>query len=101
MKLNMAFKAGLLILLGSFAFNGQLLAISTPENIQVEVPQRININNADLATLSSLKGIGHTKALAIVAYRDNMGNFTSIDELLNVKGIGEKVLSSIKDKITI
>lgn len=53
----------------------------------------VNINKADAAALvENLKGIGPKKAAAIVAYRKAHGAFGSIDELLKVKGIGEKLL---------
>ncbi|MEW6518569.1 MAG: ComEA family DNA-binding protein [Thermodesulfobacteriota bacterium] len=59
----------------------------------------VNINTADLQTLESLPGIGASKAQAIIDYRTEHGNFKSIDELKNVKGIGDKVLEKIKDQI--
>jgi competence protein ComEA len=61
----------------------------------------VNINTADLNTLESLPGIGASKAQAIIDYRTEHGNFKSIDELTNVKGIGDKVLEKIKDQIDI
>jgi len=59
----------------------------------------VNINTADLQTLESLPGIGASKAQAIIDYRTEHGNFKSIDDLKNVKGIGDKVLEKIKDQI--
>jgi len=59
----------------------------------------VNINTADLKTLESLPGIGASKAQAIIDYRTEHGNFKSIDDLKNVKGIGDKVLEKIKDQI--
>lgn len=61
----------------------------------------ININTADLQTLESLPGIGAAKAQAIIDYRTEHGNFKSIDELKNVKGIGDKVLEKIKEQIEV
>jgi competence protein ComEA len=53
----------------------------------------VNVNSADAATIaSSLNGIGHKKAEAIVAYREANGPFRSVDDLVNVKGIGYKTL---------
>lgn len=53
----------------------------------------VNINSADAATLArELKGIGPTRAEAIVAYRTKNGAFRSIDELALVKGIGQRVI---------
>lgn len=51
----------------------------------------INLNTADEATLQrELSGVGAVKAKAIVAYREANGDFTSADELLEVKGIGDR-----------
>lgn len=62
---------------------------------------KVNINTASAEELMSLTGIGPTKAQAIVDYRTNFGNFTSIDQLTNVSGIGEKTLAKIRDDITV
>ncbi|MCR4747206.1 MAG: helix-hairpin-helix domain-containing protein [Clostridiales bacterium] len=61
----------------------------------------ININTATAEELETLKGIGPAKAEAIVAYREQNGPFLSVDDLVNVTGIGEKTLANIRDKITV
>ena len=61
----------------------------------------ININTADQQTLETLPGIGAAKAKAIIEYRYGHGNFNSLDELTNVKGIGNKLLSQIKELIEV
>ncbi|MBP1578459.1 MAG: helix-hairpin-helix domain-containing protein [Oscillospiraceae bacterium] len=61
----------------------------------------ININTADTRELIKLSGIGEVKAAAIVAYREEHGAFSSLEELLNVKGIGEKTLEKIRGYITV
>ena len=61
----------------------------------------ININTADAATLTKIKGIGPKKAEAIIAYRTANGNFKTIDDLKKVKGIGAKLFEKIKPHITI
>jgi|TARA_B110000090_G_C13357984_1_gene437360 competence protein ComEA len=66
---------------------------TTTEQAVQQTIQSININEASEEELSSLKGIGSKKAQAIIKYREVYGKFTSIGDLLNVKGIGEKVLS--------
>ncbi|MGE0581553.1 MAG: ComEA family DNA-binding protein [Steroidobacteraceae bacterium] len=59
----------------------------------VALADSININSADAATLDrALKGVGATRAAAIVAYRKEHGPFRSIDELALVQGIGQKVI---------
>ena len=62
---------------------------------------KVNINTADEATLMSIKGIGKTKAKAIIDYRQKNGNFKTVDDLTKVKGIGEKSLSTFKDQVTV
>lgn len=62
----------------------------------------VNINTADVATLSaSLKGVGVSKAKAIIAYRENYGPFKSVDELTAVKGIGESLVKKNRERITL
>ena len=54
----------------------------------------ININTADAVTLAeTLQGIGDNKAHAIVRYRESHGPFKSVNELVNVKGIGESIVN--------
>ena len=60
----------------------------------------ININTADQKTLETLPNIGPTKAQAIMTYR-KAHKFESVDELTNVKGIGEKTLTKLKEQITV
>ncbi|HEC1553952.1 ComEA family DNA-binding protein [Campylobacter upsaliensis] len=60
----------------------------------------VNLNTATLEELKSLKGIGETKARAILDYRKEQ-NFTSIEELKKVKGIGEKTFEELKDSIVV
>ncbi|MCB2182256.1 MAG: helix-hairpin-helix domain-containing protein [Desulfobulbaceae bacterium] len=59
----------------------------------------VNINTADQQTLESLPGIGPAKAKAIIEYRNDHGSFQSLEELTNIKGIGDKVLKKIKADI--
>ncbi len=63
---------------------------------------KVNINTADANTLQKeLSGIGKSKAAAIVAYREANGTFTSVDELIEVKGIGKSLLDKNKDKLAV
>ena len=63
--------------------------------------QRINLNTAEVSQLSTLTGVGESKALAIIAYREENGPFTSIEDIMNVPGIKEGTYEKIKDKIAI
>ena len=62
---------------------------------------KVNINTADEAALMAIKGIGKTKAKAIIDYRQKNGDFKTVDDLTKVKGIGEKSLSKFKDQVTV
>jgi len=57
---------------------------------------KVDINTADETILSTLPGVGEKTAAAITAYREKNGKFTSIDDLVQVKGIGEKKLAKIR-----
>ncbi len=67
----------------------------------IEVVYPININTADQATLQLLPGIGKTYASRIIEYRSSNNGFSSIEELLKIKGIGTKRLAKIRPLITI
>jgi competence protein ComEA len=61
---------------------------------------RISLGTATLEQLDTLPGIGPVTAQAILDHRSEHGPFTSVDDLLDVKGIGEKTLADIRDQVT-
>ena len=61
----------------------------------------VNLNTADAETLKTLSGIGDSKAQAILAYREEHGGFSSIEEIMQVPGIKESTFAMIKDKIAV
>ena len=61
----------------------------------------VNINTADVAQLMQLNGIGQSRAEAIVAYREQCGRFTQIEDIQMVTGIKAGLYEKIKDKITV
>lgn len=62
---------------------------------------KININYATQEEVETLTGIGPSKAQAIIDHRDENGLFTTVEDLLNISGIGEKTLENIKEDIQI
>lgn len=65
------------------------------------IEQKININKASRSELEALPGIGEVLAGRIVDYREENGDFRTIYDITNVKGIGEKTLEKIEDLITV
>lgn len=61
----------------------------------------VNINTATEQELQSLPGIGPAKAKEIIAHRKAHGNFKTIDELKNVKGIGDKTFDKFKSQLAV
>lgn len=61
----------------------------------------VNINTADEETLSTLPGIGTTRAQQIIAYREQHGGFKTIEEILEISGIGPASFERLKELITV
>lgn len=91
-----------LFLLSSLSFAAVAVEAQTEQpNVLSQSFELININDASAEALASLKGIGKSKAQAIVDYREQHGKFRTLNDLLEVKGIGEKVLNMNAGRITI
>lgn len=79
---------------------------STTTNIPLRqqvnsIPNKININTADKNELTKIKGIGPSKADKIIAFREKVGKFEKKEDLLQIKGIGEKTLEKMSNQITL
>lgn len=75
------------------------LQTTTEETSIINPTYPININTATATELMMLPGIGEQKAAAIIEYRRLHGKFSSLDQLININGIGEKSLKDIEDFI--
>lgn len=95
MKVLTAFFAALLFVFSSSVFSADEPSASESFASQLSV----NINSADLETLTQLKGVGERKASEIIAWRNANGEFTSAEQLLEVNGIGNAILESNRDRI--
>ena len=63
--------------------------------------EKVNLNTASEEQLQTLPGIGPSMAKRIVEHRNKVGKFAKIEEILNVKGIGEKNFQKIKDRLVV
>ena len=61
----------------------------------------VNLNTADAAALDALPGVGPATAAAILEHRGKVGAFTSVEQLLDVPGIGEAKLEALRDLVTV
>lgn len=89
----------------SFTLGAPTTLLAQPVDKPAEVSDvlnKVDINSADAATLAlALDGIGMAKAQEIVAYRELNGEFKSIEELAQVKGIGEATIAKNRDRIIV
>ena len=74
-----------------------LLALS----LNLSAADPVNINSADKQTLMLVKGVGEKRAEAIIAWREKNGPFKSIDDLMQVDGIGQSTLDTNRDMLTV
>ena len=63
--------------------------------------ETVNINTADEAALDELPGVGPVTAEAIVEYRNQVGSFSQVEDLLEVRGIGDAKLEALIDLVTV
>jgi competence protein ComEA len=75
--------------------------MAVPSFSEDTVAKKININSASVQELQKLPQIGSVVAKRIVEYREQNGKFTKIEEIMKVKGIGEKTFLKLKPLITV
>jgi competence protein ComEA len=68
---------------------------------QAGMEGKVDINSASVKELSTIPGIGQKKAESIINYRSEKGEFSSVDDLMKVEGIGKKTLERIKPFVTV
>lgn len=81
----------------TFFLSGCILLLAST----LALADQVNINTANAEELASLDGIGQVRAEAIIQHREDNGRFGSIEQLTDVSGIGEGILSNIADQITV
>lgn len=78
---------------------GLVLGMNNP--LWAENGAKININTATAEELVTLKNVGPKTAERVIAYRQANGPFTSVEELTNVKGIGDKTIVKNQDRLAV
>jgi competence protein ComEA len=78
-----------------------LLALLLVSAQQAGAEAPVNLNTASAADLEGLKGIGPSKANAIVEHREKNGQFKTVDDLKLVRGIGDKMLEQLRPQLTV
>ncbi len=89
-----------LILLGSASLAPAVALAKDARAAEISVT-KVNLNQANLEQLESIKGVGPALAERISAYRKESGNFKSVEDLRKVKGFGQAKFDRIKDQITV
>ena len=106
---------GMLLVSSQSAMESSAIVNSEPESSAAEQPSSalsessqdesgvfpVDLNTADATLLDTVPGIGDVIAGRIIEYRNSVGKFKTVDELLNVKGIGEKTLEEMRDYLTV
>ncbi len=93
--------SSLLSLVGLVGLTGTSLAGQSKEKPSSASEIKVDVNQAGVAELSKLPGIGDQVAKRIIAYREENGPFEKAEELMNVRGIGEKSFLKLQPHVTL
>jgi competence protein ComEA len=77
------------------------IAMAQKDAGQPSAMEKVNLNTATVEQLQTIPGIGPAMAKRVVEYRTKVGKFVKIEDILNVKGIGEKMFQKMKDRLTV
>ncbi|GGB28888.1 competence protein ComEA [Lentibacillus populi] len=80
---------------------GEAPSNTTAASGQADGNGKVNLNYATQEEMETLNGIGPSKAQAIIQYREENGFFQTVEDLLNVSGIGEKTVENLRDDIQV
>ena len=95
-----------IVIAGVLLFVGTFTPVAAEQRDQMSAskapaPSPVNLNTAALSDLEKLPGVGPATAARIIEYREKNGPFKKIEELMNVKGIGEKAFLKLKPLVTV
>ncbi len=91
----------LILCLGVALSSVSVLAQKSSPAQSAQSAEKINLNSATVEQLQTLPGIGPATAKSIVERRTKAGKFSRIEEIINVKGVGEKKFQKIKDRLVV
>ena len=98
MRLKQAGFAWILLICASMVLSQ---GAAPAQQSKAAAPDKVNLNTATVEQLQTLPGIGAVTAKTIIEYRTKVGKFNKVEEIINVKGIGEKTFQKIKDRLTV
>jgi len=96
----MALAIGLLVVTSPATIAAEK-STKSPSIASQQAEVKVNINKASVIDLTNLKGVGEKKAMAIIEYRNTVGKFTSVEQLMEVKGIGKSTLEKNRKNISL
>lgn len=90
----------LMFLIGAAGLSPATVSAAEPQAAKVSA-ETIHLNQATAEQLQALPGVGPALSERIVSYRDEHGPFSSVDQLVAVKGVGQAKLARFKDRLTV